>query len=310
MPKFSIIIPLYNKANHIKDTLNTVFKQTFTDYEIIIVNDGSTDDSLQVVSDLKDERIKLFNIKNQGVSAARNFAMLQAKGEYFAFLDADDVWLPNHLEELNKLITHYPGCGMYCSNYEFDYGNFKTAPKFPTLPKDKNWNGIIEDYFEASLTNRISWTSAIAIPKSILTTIGGFNTQLTHGEDTEYWSRIALKHKIAFTKKVSAIYKLDGANRACKLELKKRKIMSFDLFLKDEKQNTSLKKFNDGYRYEYALQHKVNGDLKTCTHYLKDINWENISVKKKILIQLPAPILHKLWQLKQWLKSKQIDLYI
>ncbi len=307
---FSIIIPLYNKEAHIVATLNSVFAQTFSNYEIVIVNDGSTDNGFEVVSEIKDNRIQLFNTKNQGVSAARNFAMQHAKGDYYAFLDADDVWLPNHLSELNKLTTHYPDCGMYCSNYEFDYGNFKTHPKFPTLPKGKNWSGIVEDYFLASMVNRINTTPSTAIPKSIITDIGMFDTHFTSGQDTDYWTRIALKYPVAFTKKQTVSIKVYANNRISDTNPSKRKFMNLDNFLDEEKTNISLKKYNDMYRAELALKHRTVGDYKTCNLYLKNMDYNNINTTSKVLLQLPSFILKPLWILKQWLKTKKIDFYI
>ena len=90
MPKFSIIIPLYNKEKDIETTINSVLNQTFTNYEVILVDDGSTDNSYKVVSDIEDSRIQIFKKENQGVSKARNYGVSKAKTEYIAFLDADD----------------------------------------------------------------------------------------------------------------------------------------------------------------------------------------------------------------------------
>ena len=118
MPFLSVIIPLYNKESYIKNTLRSVLEQNFTDFEIIIVNDGSTDNSLEIVSSFKDERIQVIHQPNSGASSSRNKAIQSAKTEYIAFLDADDFWFPNHLEELVQLIQDFPNCGMYCSRYQ------------------------------------------------------------------------------------------------------------------------------------------------------------------------------------------------
>src|SRR4051812_32162135 len=98
MAFFSVIIPLYNKANYIENTIKSVLNQTFTDFEIIVVNDESTDESETIVLGFNDKRIQLFNQKNQGVSVARNHGIEKAKGKLVAFLDADDYWFHNHLE--------------------------------------------------------------------------------------------------------------------------------------------------------------------------------------------------------------------
>jgi len=308
MPKFSIIIPLYNKEAHIIDTLESVFKQTFTDYEVIVVNDGSTDNSLQLVTELEHGNLFIFNNNNQGVSHARNFAMLQAKGEYFAFLDADDIWLNNHLEKLNNLITTYPNSGMYCTNYIFNYNNkFNTYTYFPTIPKDKNWSGIVPDFFIDSLIYRIALTSATAIPREITSEIGFFDTNFTSGQDTDYWIRIALKKTVAFTKEHTVMYMAGADNRISDSSVRKRRCITFEKFKDEEKTNKSLKKFNDMCRYRLAIKHKIIGDLKMYQYYKKDISLKNISWNKKIFFLIPSYILLKLWRFKQWLKTKKID---
>ena len=104
MATISIVIPLYNKGFIISETLDSVLAQTFTDFEIIIVNDGSTDNGFEIVSQFSDKRIKLFQQQNKGAAAARNLGIEKATGELIAFLDADDYWYPNHLEVVLDII--------------------------------------------------------------------------------------------------------------------------------------------------------------------------------------------------------------
>jgi len=308
MPKFSVIIPLYNKESHILDTLTSVFNQLFTDYEVIIVNDGSTDNSWNKIKHLKNPKLRVFNNEKQGVSQARNFAMQQAKGDYFAFLDADDLWKNNHLQDLFELTLDHPNCGLYCTNYTYDYGNdFIVKPIFPSLPKNNDWKGIVSDFFLASLKYRIATTISVAIPKKIINSIGFFDTNFTSGQDTDYWTRIALLHPVAFTKKTSAVINIAADNRISNTHPSKREFMTFEKFSEDEKTNTSLKKFNDMYRAELAIKHKIVSDFKTADFYTSDIDYNNINWKQIILLKLPSIILKPLWIFKQWLKTKKID---
>lgn len=113
----SVVIPLYNKEKQIAKTLQTVLNQTYQDFEIVIVNDGSTDGSVDEVKKFLNPRIRLINQKNGGVSAARNRGIEEAKGEYIAFLDADDLWDIDHLEVLYQLILAYPKNGAYATAY-------------------------------------------------------------------------------------------------------------------------------------------------------------------------------------------------
>ena len=306
MPKFSVIIPLYNKDAHIVNTIISVLNQSFTDFEIIVVNDGSTDDSLLEVQKISDERLIIYDRENNGVSQARNFAMRQAKGDYFAFLDADDLWKDNHLQNLNSLIIEFPNCGMYCTNYHFDNGNnYIINTQFPTLPKVDVWSGIVSDFFEASMKYRIAWTSAVAIPSDSIKFVGFFNENITlgAGEDTEYWTRLALKKPVAFSKLPTAIYKVDAINRISKINPSKRKHMTFENFLEEEKVNPSLKKFNDMYRLEYALRQKMFGNKNQFEFYKNGIGYNTSSLKTKLLLSLPKLILICLWYYKQVVKK-------
>lgn len=102
---FSVIIPLYNKESQIKKTLESVLNQTFKDFEIVIVNDGSIDKSIEVVESFDDNRIRIINQNNSGVSQARNRGIIEANRKWIAFLDADDLWKPNKLEKYSKIIN-------------------------------------------------------------------------------------------------------------------------------------------------------------------------------------------------------------
>jgi glycosyltransferase involved in cell wall biosynthesis len=107
MPYFSIVIPVYNKAAFLKATLDSVLAQSFTDFELILVNDGSTDDSAKVIAGFKDDRIKYFEKENGGASTARNFGIAQATSRYITFLDADDYWYPDFLQEMFRLTNRF-----------------------------------------------------------------------------------------------------------------------------------------------------------------------------------------------------------
>jgi glycosyltransferase involved in cell wall biosynthesis len=117
MPKISIVIPLYNKELCIRDTINSVISQSFSDYEIIIVDDGSTDNSVSVVENINNIKIKLIKTKNKGVSSARNIGVINALGEYIFFLDADDIILNNCLQDLLNLVIEFPQANIFTANF-------------------------------------------------------------------------------------------------------------------------------------------------------------------------------------------------
>src|SRR5690606_11857402 len=113
---FSIVIPLYNKEQSVTNTLQSVLNQTYTEFEVVIVNDGSTDNSVEKVEAFNDPRIRLIHQANAGVSAARNKGIEEAKFEWIAFLDADDLWMENHLSTLRNMIETYPEYKAFCNS--------------------------------------------------------------------------------------------------------------------------------------------------------------------------------------------------
>ncbi len=290
MPFFSILIPLYNKENSIAETLQSVLDQTFTNYEIIIINDGSTDDSDKVVKEFTDERILYFSTKNNGISKARNLGIEKANGNLIAFLDADDFWYPNHLEILYKLSQKFPEAGLYATSYEKRFNSKATFPaNFKNIDAKSNSMIIVKDFFDASTIDHIVWTSACAVPKNVLNSIGVFDTSITHGagEDTDLWIRIALVFQVALATYITATYNLDAGNRVSNTDTLKRNFMNLDKFQEAEKNNQSLKNYLDQNRYAISLLYKSAGDQKTAKKYSQNIDYKNLNIKQKILLISP-----------------------
>ena len=205
----SVVIPLYNKEKQIAHTLQSVFNQTFQDFEIIIVDDGSTDGSVAEVEKFSDSRIRLIHQKNAGVSAARNRGIEEAKSDLIAFLDADDEWKPEYLATQYHLSQKYPDCNVFACNYEFRNLEGKVTRtiirKLPFTGED----GILSNYFEvASCSHPPLWTSSIVVKKQAIQAIGGFPVGIRSGEDLLTWARLAVNGQIAYSKKVVAIYDL------------------------------------------------------------------------------------------------------
>ena len=205
----SVVIPLYNKEKSIASTLRTVLNQTFSDYEIVIVNDGSTDGSVEEIEKVQDDRIRLVHQPNAGVSAARNRGIEEAKGDLIAFLDADDEWKPEYLATQYHLFQKYPECSVFACNYEFRDVSGKVTPtlihKLPFVGED----GILSNYFEvASCSHPPLWTSAVMVKKQVMQAIGGFPVGVTSGEDLLTWARLSINDHIAFCKRSLAIYNL------------------------------------------------------------------------------------------------------
>lgn len=207
----SVVIPLYNKEQHIAKTLQSVFAQTYTDYEIVIVNDGSTDNSAAVVKAINDPRIRLINQANAGVSSARNKGIKEAKGEYVALLDADDEWKPEYLETIADMIEKYSDCSVFATNYTH------IAPdghEFPTIINNIRFNGYdgrLLNYFEVASTSSPPICSiSIVAKKDVFLSVGGFPLGIKSGEDLLTWARFACRYKIAYCIKPLAIFNVEG----------------------------------------------------------------------------------------------------
>ena|SRR5690554_668452 len=202
---FSIVIPLYNKGLSVKSTIQSVLDQTFQDFEIVIINDGSTDRSVEVVEDFDNPRIRLIHQENQGVSAARNKGIKEAKYEWICFLDADDLWRENHLSTLRDMIETYPEHKAYCNSY------IRSS-------EENNQNNeiiytVIDDYFKEGLKSFFFSTIVVCIHKSVFINVGMFNINLTRGEDLELWMKIGKEYSIVRSNKITAIYNLESENK-------------------------------------------------------------------------------------------------
>lgn len=199
----SVIIPLWNKEAYIARTLESVLKQTFRDFEVIVVDDGSTDNSPQVVRSFNDDRIRLIHQSNAGVSAARNRGMTEAKYDYLAFIDADDEWEPDHLATLARLIKNYPECRIYSTCYMLqinDKAPTKPNVAYHLLPFNGQPEGVMDNYYEvATGINAPVNMSTFAVRKDLLQEIGGFPTGIPSGEDILTLARLNRTSNIAYS---------------------------------------------------------------------------------------------------------------
>lgn len=311
MAKISVIIPLYNKEKHIIDTLNSLCKQTFTNFEVIVIDDGSTDGSAQLVSDYEDARIQLFKKENEGVSLTRNFGVSKANADHIAFLDADDLWEVNHLEQLYKLIEGYPDAGLYAAAYQKKFSAQLIQPMdSPLLSNTSGWMGYVDNFFEASLIDCVAWTSAVAMPKRVFEDLKGFDARITHGagEDTDLWVRAALHYKIAFSNTITATHIMDSDNRISNTPTLKRSYMDLDAYDAFAKANPSLRRFLDINRFSFALQHKMAGDAKSSKTYQAKIAPENLTSKQKALLNVNGKSLIRLRKFQDFLRNKRLYL--
>ena len=304
---FSIVIPLYNKQKHIKATIESALEQTFQDFEIIVINDGSTDGSAAIVDIITDHRIKIFNIKNKGVSYARNYGIEKASSDLIVFLDADDLWRTNHLENLNQLYKAFPDCGLYAAAYLKKNKRILIPSVFNNIPYAENWMGIVENYFESSAVNSIAWSSAVMIPKYILDKVGNFNENiLGAGEDIDLWIRIALKYPIAFSNKVTAIHILHAENRLSNASTNLRQFIDLDIYEEEAKSNPSLKTYLDLNRFSIAIQYKLAGNNEKAKQLISAMDVSNLNKKQQALLKMNRTALKVALKIKNRLQSSGI----
>ena len=197
---FSIVVPIYNKSYSIPALIECLDKQAYHKFEVILINDGSTDDSLEVLINLLDQKpalkdkCRIFSQKNKGVSFTRNLGTKLAHSEYICFLDADDYWDYDYLSEQKKLIEHCPEANMFCLGHKL---SLKDNIVIPNQGYHEGYMGYVDDFFKRSMKGDLANSSKVCIKKEVLLDIGGFPEKAIVGEDLTVWCLIALKGKIA-----------------------------------------------------------------------------------------------------------------
>jgi len=301
MIQFSVVIPLYNKANYIQNCLESVLKQTHKDFEVILVNDGSTDGSETVVQRFQDSRIRLVHQENKGASAARNKGISLAKHEWIALIDADDYWYPNHLEELQNTIEQFPKADVICNNYEILLE--KDYVKHPTFSIEYPLKAqYIKDYFKGSLIDPIAWTSALIFKK-----VGEFDTNIKSGQDIDLMVKFGLAATLAFNPKVTMRYHRKTENNLSDNTGLKEKLSYIDNHRSEEKKNPSLHQYMDINRFSLAIQAKMDQDKALFKELVDRLDIHHLNSKQKLLLKTPANVLRGL----KYLQSKliQFNLY-
>jgi glycosyltransferase involved in cell wall biosynthesis len=294
MPFFSVIIPLFNKEKFIETTLKSVLDQTFTDFELIIVNDGSTDKSEQLIATFEDDRIRYFTKENGGASSARNYGIKKAQSNFISFIDADDYWYPTFLEEIFEKINRFPDIKVFSAAIEIETSK-SIFPALYGIRKTRDFE--IVNYFAASTKETVLCTSCAVFNKTIFEEIGTFDTKIKSGQDTDMWIRIGLKYPILFSWKILARYVYDHKSLSKNINYLDHKI-DFAKYTEEEKMNPDLKKFLDLNRFSIAIKYKITGNKKLFENQYNAIDLKNLELKKRALLLLPPFILKQLISLK------------
>jgi glycosyltransferase involved in cell wall biosynthesis len=214
MPKVSIILPLFNKEKYIARTIESILSQSFSDYVLLVVDDGSTDNSINIIKSFTDSRIKVITQSNQGPGSARNLGIKHADGEYYAFIDADDIWESTYLETcINKLISNSE-CGyVFAKHY---YGNKRVIRDklYSNINSGKNeissnWSGKrLRKYMAAH------HTSSVIVRSNVISKIGGFydKDKCLFGEDHYFFLKLALNSASYFVSHPLCQYSIEASD--------------------------------------------------------------------------------------------------
>jgi glycosyltransferase involved in cell wall biosynthesis len=308
----SVVIPLFNKENSINSTVNSVLAQTYKNFELIIVNDGSTDNSYNVVHKIKDPRICLINQENRGVSVARNEGIRRSKFNLIALLDADDLWHTAFLQDMLKLTEDFPEASLYGCSWAYVSPEGKFTVSDYGLQKD--FRGYVSNYFKAGTENILFNASSVVFNKEAFYEIGRFDESLKIGEDLDLWIRFALKKKLAYLNKPLSYYLLGTENRASLRKKNRSECLVWKLskYKRYEDDNHDFKVFLDTWRYHQVIDffEGRRNELDEATSLLKEINLKNYAFFWRILRYSPKfthTFLYRLrnsnLKLKQCIKS-------
>lgn len=299
-------MPLYNKASYVRKAVESVVGQTCRDWELIVVDDGSTDGGGDIVTSIADPRIRLVRQENAGVSAARNRGVALSseaafRSPYICFLDADDWWEPTFLEEMAALIERYPDAGIYGTSYWIvKNGRKRLAPI-----------GVEEGFAEGEInycqvyarTLCMPLTSiTVCIPRRVFDETGGFPLGITLGEDFLLWLRIAINHKTVLLNKPLANYNqdVDVAHRGTHHLHPPERHMLWQLgeYEPLEKSNPDYKQLIDNLRTYSLMNYLLNRRYRDAARTeLAKVDWSRQPAKTRRLYQRPVWIL----QLRQHL---------
>ncbi|MCA1994727.1 MAG: glycosyltransferase [Coleofasciculus sp. S288] len=255
MPIISVIIPVYNGERTIKETVKSVLNQTLLNLEVIIINDGSQDSTLEVVSSISDPRIKIFSYPNAGVSVSRNRGIAQATGEYISFLDADDLWTPDKLEAQLKALQANPEAAVAYSWTDWidESGQF-LRPGGHMIANGKVYEKLLLRDFVESGSNPL-------IRRQALAEVGEFDSWVSPAEDWDMWLRLAARYEFVAVPSVQILYRIcanSGSSNVWKMEAGSLRVIE-KAFAQSPESLKSLKREVLGNRYKYLTIKTLEG---------------------------------------------------
>ena len=306
-PFFSVIIPLYNKEKYIKRSIKSVLNQTFIDFELLIINDNSSDKSLEIAKKITDKRIKIFNRtqKGPGGYAARNLGAKNANANHLAFLDADDEWFTEHLQEHYELINKFPEAKLFATEWKLQYKNTTRQNNYTKLFIEEQQH-ILPDFLKLTSQNIFTVNSTVVVlEKDAFNKTAKFpEGKCKRGGDIVLWLEFFLKYKIAKSTKITAIYYQDDPNAVghdmsgIEVPYISKKVSELIKNPENEKNIYYLKKYSNIYSKTTVLHSIVfNKNKKEILNsYFKEVDKKRYIFYKFIYI-FPGFILTPLYKL-------------
>ncbi len=287
MPFFTVIIPLYNKEKYVENTIKSILNQTFTDYELLIVNDCSTDKSVEIATKFLSEKVRIIqHEKNSGLAATRNTGIKNATSNYVTFLDADDLWKPQFLEKIFHLIQNFPEARLFGTNYEEIWDKKVKTPQNSSESLPKDFKGYI-NFFKMNLKQGIYNHGSVCFHKEVFENVGFYNDNIDFSEDLDFNIRANYHYKLAYDNSVQMSYFMQTENQLTRSSLENKTIPDFDLFEDWARTNMDLKKYLDFERYVLGKKLKKNNDFR-WEKMIANIDSNNLNWKQNLLLKLPS----------------------
>jgi glycosyltransferase involved in cell wall biosynthesis len=306
MAFFTVIIPLYNKENYVENALKSILNQTFTDFEVSIVNDCSTDKSVAKIEPYLSDKVTLIHHeKNKGLSAARNTGIQNAKAEYITYLDADDVWKPNFLELIKELIDTFKEAKIFATNYEEIYGNKIVIPQNGTKFLVQNSKQII-DFFKHNLQQGIYNHGSVCFHKSVFEKVGFYDETLTFSEDIDFNIRANAHFKLAYYNSVGMQYTMQSENQITTSKISDKNLPDYSKYDDLALKNPDLKKYLDFERYVLAKHLKFEGSSEKSKEIIKQVALKSLNRKQQFLLLFPTSVVKTLTWIKKFLVKNGI----
>ena len=303
---FSVVIPLYNKEAYVSKTLNSVLNQTYQNFEVILVNDCSNDNSLDVIQGIHDQRIKIIeHSENKGLSASRNTGINAATHPYIAFLDADDYWDSTYLETIQDLVKEYPDESVFATHYRENFKGKFFNPKSNLPVNSKGKMFLVRDFFEINLGRLILTQSCIVVHKGVFKKVGYYDEDVTFAEDIDFFIRCFSVYNLAY---YNDIYHTQNTGLSGSLTQSSTKNKIYPLLEKYLGGTKSLNKFIYFNMYCFCQKIKAEkrfGDMKIVR---KKIDLKFLNFTQRVLLLSPLFVYKPLIIFKKMVKSLGIEL--